>query len=234
MDWWPGRPSVVREMPAREAYDEWAHEYPAEAHNPLMHAEEEAVIARLEGAPIARVLDAGGGTGRYTRILRAIGARTIISLDWSREMLTRQAGGAARVCGDATRLPFADRAFDLVNASLMAGDISNLGGWLSEIARVLLPGGRVIYSDFHPAWHERGWRRTFQDRLGRTITLPYHPHSRDAHRQALAEAGLAMEGIDEVSVAPQLNLLNRWRPGARSPVPTLVVVSAMRTMEAQS
>ena len=60
------------------------------------------------------------------------------------------------VCGDATRLPFADRAFDLVNASLMAGDIPDLCGWLSEIARVLVPGGRVIYSDFHPAWHERG------------------------------------------------------------------------------
>lgn len=233
MDWWPGRRSVACEMPAREAYAAWAPEYPAEAHNPLMHAEEEAVIVRLQGARLARVLDAGGGTGRYTRILRAIGARSVISLDWSREMLTRQAGGAARVCGDARRLPFADRAFDLVNASLIAGDISNLAAWLSEIARVLLPGGRVVYSDFHPDWHERGWRRTFQDRLGRTVTLPCHPHGRDAHRDALAEAGLRMEGIDEVLVAPQLNLLNRWRPAARSPVPALVVVSATRAVERQ-
>jgi malonyl-CoA O-methyltransferase len=251
-------------MPARQAYDEWAPDYPAEAHNPLMHAEEEAMIARLQGgaalvpqggaalvpqggaalvpqggaalvpqggAALQRltcVLDAGAGTGRYTRILRNLGARTVVSLDWSREMLCRQAGDAQRVCGDATRLPFADRAFDLVNASLMAGDIPDLCGWLSEIARVLVPGGRVIYSDFHPAWHERGWRRTFQDRLGRTIALPSHPHGHAAHRDSLAQAGLSLEGIDEVSVAPQLNLLNRWRPAARLPVPALVIVSGVR------
>lgn len=223
-------------MPARQAYDEWASDYPAEAHNPLMHAEEEAMIARLQGGArrtISRVLDAGGGTGRYTRILHNIGARTVVSLDWSREMLRRQAGDAERVCGDATRLPFADRAFDLVNASLMAGDIPDLCGWLSEIARVLAHGGRVVYSDFHPAWHERGWRRTFQDKLGRTITLPCHLHSHAAHRDSLAGAGLSLEGIDEVPVAPQLNLLNRWRPAARLPVPALVVVSAVRTSGAR-
>ncbi|HUR22091.1 MAG TPA: class I SAM-dependent methyltransferase [Vicinamibacterales bacterium] len=235
MDWWPGRSAVPHEMPARQAYDAWASEYPAEAHNPLMHAEEEAMILRLQspqhslqGRKPLQVLDAGAGTGRYTRILRAMGARTVISLDWSREMLGRQAGDAERVCGDARRLPFAGGAFDLVNASLMAGDISNLAAWLSEMARVLSPGGRVIYSDFHPAWHERGWRRTFQDNLGRTIALPCHAHSLDEHRVALADSGLCVEAIDEVSVAPQLNALNRWRPGARSSVPALVVVSAAR------
>lgn len=221
-------------MPAREAYDEWASEYPAEAHNPLMHAEEDAVIVRLQGAAMRTVLDAGAGTGRYTSILRAIGARTVISLDWSREMLARQASDARRVCADARVLPFADRAFDLVNASLMAGDISNLADWLAEVARVLMPRGRVVYSDFHPGWHERGWRRTFQDRLGRTVTLPCHAHSHEAHREALAAAGLDLQSIDEVSVVPQLNRLNRWRPGALSPVPALVVVSATRVAEVRS
>jgi malonyl-CoA O-methyltransferase len=232
----------AREKEAREKYDAWAPEYPAEAHNPLMHAEEEAVIARLQCTPegrmglqnMTRVLDAGAGTGRYTRILRALGARRVISLDWSLEMLARQAGDAERVCGDARQLPFAGRAFDLVNASLMAGDIANLAGWLSEIARVLAPGGRVVYSDFHPAWHERGWQRTFQDSRGRTITLPCHAHSHHDHRNALAEARLQVEAIDEVSVAPEVHLLSRWRPGARAPVPALVVVSAVRIAGAEA
>ena len=218
------------EMPVRDAYDQWALDYPAEAHNPLMHAEEEAVITRLQDRPqrLSRVLDAGAGTGRYTRILRAIGARSVVSLDWSSEMLSRQAGDALRVCADARRLPFPDEAFDLVNASLMAGDLVDLSEWFQEVARVLAPGGRVVYSDFHPAWHERGWRRTFQDRNGRLVTLPCHRHDHDAHGRALAGAGLDLEAIDEVCVAPQLTPLERWRPGASRPVPTLVVISAAR------
>lgn len=219
-------------MPARAAYDEWAAAYPSEAHNPLMHAEEEAVIARLQGCAMTRVLDAGAGTGRYTTILRAIGARSVISLDWSREMLVRQAGGAAPVCGDARRLPFADRAFDLVNASLMAGDIEDLSPWLAEIARVLKPGGRVIYSDFHPTWNERGWLRTFQDRHGRIVVLPCHTHTHQAHRDALAAADLHEGGIDEVCVVPEVTGLARWRRGAPLAVPALVVVAAVRLPEA--
>jgi malonyl-CoA O-methyltransferase len=216
------------EMPLREAYDEWALDYPAEAHNPLMHAEEDAVIARLQGLSIARVLDAGAGTGRYTRILRSLGARTIVSLDWSWGMLHRQAGDAARICGDARRLPFADRTFDLVNASLMAGDIEDLGQWLREVSRVLTPAGRLVYSDFHPEWHERGWRRTFQDRRGRTVEIPCCLHSRDTHCRSLADAGFSLQNMDEVSVTPEVGRFSRWRPGAQRPVRALVVVSAIR------
>jgi malonyl-CoA O-methyltransferase len=219
------------EMPARAAYDEWALDYPAEAHNPLMHAEEDAVIARLQGRTMTRVLDAGGGTGRYNRILRALGARTIVSLDWSREMLNRQTGEARRVCGDARRLPFAAGVFDLVNASLIAGDIADLDSWLREIARVLVPAGTVVYSDFHPEWHERGWLRTFQDKRGRTVTVPCHLHRHDDHRRALAQAGLSVQGMDEVAVVPQVHGLNRWRRAARARVPALVVVSAVRADE---
>jgi malonyl-CoA O-methyltransferase len=227
MSWWSGRAPTPVEMPARAAYDEWAAAYPAEAHNPLMHAEEEAVIARLQGCAMASVLDAGAGTGRYTTILRAMGAGSVVSLDWSREMLIRQAGDAARVCGDATRLPFAGNTFDLVNASLMAGDINNLCAWLKEIARVLRPDGRVVYSDFHPEWHERGWQRTFQDRQGRTIVLPCHPHSHESHREALDGARLQEIAVEDVAVAPEAN----WRRGATTAVPALVVVSGVRPPE---
>lgn len=222
------------EVPARAAYDEWAATYPAEAHNPLMHAEEEAVIARLQGCRMTRVLDAGAGTGRYSTILRSVGAESVISLDWSHEMLMHQAGSVPRVCGDATRLPFSDRVFDFVNASLMAGDIADLASWLTEIARVLTPDGRVIYSDFHPAWNERGWLRTFQDRRGRTVAVQCHTHSYEAHRAALSAAGLREEALDEISVVPQASGLNRWRRVARAGLPALVVVSARKTRESSA
>lgn len=220
--------------PARDAYDRWAVSYPPVAHNSLMCAEEAEVVRHLRGVPMTRVLDAGAGTGRYTRILREHGAEVVVSLDWSREMLRRHAGGALRVCADARVLPFADGSFDLVNSSLMAGDIEDLTGWLSEVARVLVPGGRLVYSDFHPDWHARGWRRTFQDDADGTIALLCHAHTRDAHVEGLAGAGLRLERIDEVSVVPNGNRFGFWRWGRRSPVPALLVVSATRDEEAMS
>jgi ubiquinone/menaquinone biosynthesis C-methylase UbiE len=198
-----------------------------------MSVEEAEVVRHLRGVPMMRVLDAGAGTGRYTRILREHGAETVVSLDWSREMLRRHAAGALCVCADARLLPFADRSFDLVNASLMAGDIENLGGWLSEVARVLVPGGRLVYSDFHPDWHERGWKRTFQSGADGTIALLCHAHTRDAHRAGLAAAGLRLNRIDEVSVVGHGNRFGFWRWGRRA-VPALLVVSATRGVEAIS
>lgn len=224
MEWWP----------ARDAYDRWARSYPPVAHNSLMTAEEAEVVRHLRGVPMTRVLDAGAGTGRYTRILREHGAGTVVSLDWSREMLRRHVEGAMRVCADARLLPFADRSFDLVNASLMAGDIEDLGGWLSEVARVLVPGGRIVYSDFHPAWHARGWRRTFQDGAEGTIALLCHAHTQDAHLEGLNRAGLRLKRIDEVSVVSHGNRLEFWRWGRRAKVPALLVVSATRDVEALS
>lgn len=224
MEWWS----------ARDAYDRWAPTYPPVAHNPLMSAEEAEVGRHLQGVPMARVLDAGAGTGRYTRILREHGAEMVVSLDWSREMLRRHAGGALRVCADARMLPFADGSFDLVNSSLMAGDIEDLAAWLLEVSRVLVPGGRIVYSDFHPEWHARAWRRTFQDGTEGTIALRCHPHPRSAHLEGLAGAGLRLERMDAVSVVPHDRGIGFWRWGRRSPVPALLVVSATRHMEARS
>ena len=56
------------------------------------------------------------------------------------------------VCADACRLPFRRGTFDLINASLMVGDVPDLAGWCREMARALSVGGHLVYSDFHPSW----------------------------------------------------------------------------------
>jgi SAM-dependent methyltransferase len=214
-------------MTLRDRYDTWAPVYPPEAHNPLMHAEQAAVTRYLTGAPRARVLDAGAGTGRYTPALRQSGAALVVSCDWSQAMLRGQTQAAARVCADVRRLPFGDATFDLVNASLVAGDLPDLGGWIAELARVLVPGGRVVYSDFHPEWQRHGWQRTFRDVAGRMVTLPYVPHSLEAHHQAWSSAGLRLLGMQEVSVAPPRRRFD-WRRRPSPEVPALLVVAVAR------
>lgn len=195
----------MRMLSSRAAYELWAESYPPTAHNPLMLAEERVVVARLHNIRASRALDLGTGSGRCVPLLARTGAR-VIALDLSMGMLHRNAH-AHRICGDARALPFATGSFDLINASLMAGDIQSLGPWLSELARVLAPGGQLIYSDFHSSWTERGWQRTFYTPTGEECALPRAPHNLADHRTALEDAALTLRSIDDVRLEPT----GRWR-----------------------
>jgi SAM-dependent methyltransferase len=192
---------VVRPEPplveTREAYRLWADTYPARPHNRLMEVEQQVMATALAVATPTRALDVGTGTGRNTPLLSAAGARSIVGLDLSMAMLARGRNGRPQVCADALRLPFADRAFDTVCSSLMVGDIEDVNGWIAESGRVLRRGGHLVYSDFHPAWAARGWRRTFTGADGRERQLAYFPHSMEKHLQGLRDHGFAVRMIRE-------------------------------------
>jgi SAM-dependent methyltransferase len=143
-----------------------------------------------------RALDVGTGSGRYLPLLRATGAAVVAGVDFSIAMLTR-GNRAGKVCGDACRLPFRRSSFDVVNASLMVGDVDDLGGWAREIARVLTAGGHLVYSDFHPSWAQHGWSRTFRTATGQMHDVAFHAHSIDDHLEALERAGLRVRTIRE-------------------------------------
>src|SRR5581483_6715610 len=145
--------SAPTPLPARDAYALWADSYPPSPHNPLMRAEQAALAPMIHATSPTRALDVGTGSGRYLPLLEGTGARLVVGADFSMPMLTRQPdSGFVRVCADACRLPFPDASFDLVSAALMIGDVTDLPGWIAEMARVLAPEGQLIYSDFHPAW----------------------------------------------------------------------------------
>jgi len=73
-----------------EAYALWAAEYPPWAHNPLMQAEERAMLSLLPDDLRGKVVcDAGCGSGRYLRHARRRGAAALIGLDLSEAMLQR-------------------------------------------------------------------------------------------------------------------------------------------------
>jgi malonyl-CoA O-methyltransferase len=144
-----------------------------------------------------RALDAGTGTGRYIPLLASAGAQVIVGLDLSLPMLGHNASGRPRVCGDACRLPFPDRSFDLVCSSLMAGDVEDVDAWVQEAGRVLAPGGHLVYSDFHPSWSSAAWRRTFSALDGRRVELSYFSHSMDQHLASLTRAPFEIRTIRE-------------------------------------
>jgi SAM-dependent methyltransferase len=180
----------------RAAYDLWACNYPAVAHNPLMRLEQEIVESILATVRPRRVLDVGTGSGRYLTVLAGTGATSVIGVDFSMAML-RRAGAGKRVCADALRLPFGRKAFDVINASLMVGDVADLDAWTREMALTLTRGGHLLYSDFHPSWTEHGWKRTFRSADGAPHDLAFVPHTIDQHLAAIEAAGLRVVAIRE-------------------------------------
>jgi SAM-dependent methyltransferase len=212
----------------RDVYARWAATYPPEAHNALMRTEQRIVGPALEAAHPRRALDLGTGSGRYQRVLLAAGAEMVVGLDFAMPMLLRASAQDLRVCADALRLPFAAESFDVINASLVAGDVDDLTAWIGHLASVLERGGRLVYSDFHPSWTTYGWRRTFHTGAGEAVDLPLVPHAIEAHESAIQRAGLALVSCQEVPLLDEADpevraFRRRW-----GPVPVLTVVQAQK------
>lgn len=106
------------------------------------------------------VLEIGSGSAPCSRWLAGRGARVVAS-DLSIGMLRVGAEAASRSTGpaasvpliqaDGGRLPFADDSFDIVFSAFGAVPfIADTAEVMAEAARVLRPGGRLVFSVNHP------------------------------------------------------------------------------------
>jgi SAM-dependent methyltransferase len=86
-------------------------------------------------------------------LLRRIAAfaRTARGVDLSPEMLERaSARGLDVIEASATRLPFADASFDVACSFKVLAHVRDVRGALSEMARVVRPGGHVLAELYNP------------------------------------------------------------------------------------
>jgi len=193
----PWRPAP--ELDPLTAYGLWAATYPPEAYNPLMRAEEAAVLDLLprEGVRGGHALDLACGSGRYLRHLKERGAESVAGLDLSVEMLARaRAFQPDLVRATMLSLPLSSGSFHLILCGLAVGHLPDLAPAMREVGRVLKPGGVVIYSDFHPFGHLAGWKRAFHAN-GREYTVQHHLHLYAEHHAACLGAGLTIEALRE-------------------------------------
>jgi SAM-dependent methyltransferase len=115
-------------------------------------------LAKLvEGAALTgkeRVIDIGCGAG-HTAIALAPHAARVTAVDITPEMLGVAADLAARrgltnidfERQDATRLPYPDARFDVAASRVAAHHYHDVVAFVSEAARVLKPGGRLLLAD---------------------------------------------------------------------------------------
>ncbi|MFC6826569.1 class I SAM-dependent methyltransferase [Halopelagius fulvigenes] len=85
-----------------------------------------------------RVLDAGAGTGELARVLDDETPGDVVCLDADPELtrVAREETGLQTLTGDATRLPFADDAFDLVVCQALLVNLPDPAAAVSAFARV--------------------------------------------------------------------------------------------------
>ncbi len=93
-----------------------------------------------------RILDYGCGTGGNTPAYASFGAVVGIEPDPAAVRLARERGGAQYCRTSGTELPFRRAVFDAVVASDVLEHIEDDLAAVSEIARVLRPGGAAIIS----------------------------------------------------------------------------------------
>ncbi|XBS71002.1 malonyl-ACP O-methyltransferase BioC [Acerihabitans sp. KWT182] len=94
------------------------------------------------------VLDAGCGTGYFSRFWRHAGNR-VIALDLSPAMLEearRRESASAYLAGDIERLPLADNGLDVCFSNLAVQWCDSLPRALAEFYRVIRPGGVIAFS----------------------------------------------------------------------------------------
>lgn len=108
------------------------------------------LIERLVAAPHGAILDVGGGPGFLWRDLSHLeGARRVVHTDLSPGMVATARRSIeddrfAFLVANAEALPFAGGSVDVVVANHMLYHVPHVDRALSEFARVLRPGGRLL------------------------------------------------------------------------------------------
>ena len=94
----------------------------------------------------SRVLDLAAGTGDMCTELARLGLGAY-GFDLSYGMLAADRSGAPRVQADILRLPVPDESADGCTSGFALRNLTDLGAFFVELARVLRPGGRIALLD---------------------------------------------------------------------------------------
>jgi SAM-dependent methyltransferase len=193
---------------------------------------EEQIVPIFEAHAVgaAWLLDVGTGEGQLARAAARLGVPGVVGLDPTLAQLAaarERGGGPGFVRGSGACLPFAAGAFDVVVACLVFEHIVEYAEAISEVARVLEPGGRFLFFLNHPllqtpnsGWiddhilEEQYWRigpylveDLSEEEVAPGVRLPFFHRPLSRYVNAMADVGLLIERMDEP--APPQGFLDR-------------------------
>jgi len=173
------------------------------------------------------VLEVGCGAGQGGRWLVAAGARVTAfdishgQLLESRRLDARTGTAVHRVVqADAQRMPFRDASFDLV-VSAFGGIpfVADSARTMRECARLLRPGGRLVFSVTHPVE---------VDDAGQAVYVEHHRTLGDRVRELVA-AGLVLQDLIEPEWPPgHEREWGQWSPLRGRLLPGTAIFVALR------
>ena len=139
-------PEGLRSAARYDGFADWYESFNA----PLAEANRDLIVGLL-GPGSGLCLDLGCGTGLYFDAVRETG-RVPVGIDFSADQLAITRGRGPCVRADGAALPFADAAFPAVTMLWISTDVDDFAGAVREAARVLLPGGLLVFAGVHPCF----------------------------------------------------------------------------------
>jgi demethylmenaquinone methyltransferase / 2-methoxy-6-polyprenyl-1,4-benzoquinol methylase len=176
------------------------------------------LVSMLAAAHPRRILDVATGTGDVAIALTKLNPEQITGIDISDKMLEIARGkitgkGLQKIISfkqnDAERIPFSDGSFDAVTVAFGVRNYEDLRKGLSEMKRVLRPGGMMLILEFsHPSatplkQFYRFYSRFVIPFIGKLISN----HS-DAYRYLPESVAAFPSGGDFLIILSDLGLIN--------------------------
>ena len=184
-------PLFYGEETVTDGYAQWADTYD-DPGNPMLVAEQPVVQEILARYPTGTALDAACGTGRHTEYLVSLG-HEVTGIDATPEMLELAAAkvpDATFETADLTAIPSQDRWFDLAVCTLALTHCDDLRPPITELARVLRPGGHLVISDVHPFDVVLSVQGVFRRKRGGRGFVRNYVHLTSDYLNAFQQAGL--------------------------------------------
>lgn len=182
------------------------------------------IAAQLAGA--VHVLDVGCGEGQVSRLAVGLpGVGSVVGVDptWAQVVEAAKRGGGVVVGrAGADRLPFSSGSFDAVVACLVFEHIADVDAAISEVGRVLRPGGRFLFLLNHPllqtpgsGWiddtilGEQYWRigpylleDDSLEEVEKDVWIPFIHRPLSRYVNAMSACGLLVTRMDEPAPPP--------------------------------